>query len=363
MSELRAGSLRPGWRSLRWWLGLGAVIVVAGLGLALTSPAPGRPLDPRSSSQDGSHALSVLLAARGSSSRVLTSVSDALASEPSATVVLTSPDDLSSAQLRSLVTSGHRLVAVTPGPDALAALAPGRSQHFADDDSAEPDCSWPGATATGTVDFPAGSQAYTGSGACYGGRVIITPQLVLLGTPDVVQNHQLGNGHLAALAINSLSDDGSVTQLVWLLPGSDAAGSGTPTIWSIFPPWVGRAAWQLGLIGLLIALWRGRRLGPVVSEPLPVVVRAAEVVEGHGRLYLRAHARDRAAAALRAGTVRRLAIRLHLPTSANAAQVASVIGAGGAVLIDQSPPADDHALLRLATELRALEQRSNGEHR
>ena len=44
-----------------------------------------------------------------------------------------------------------------------------------------------------------------------------------------------------------------------------------------------------------LALWRGRRLGPLVAEPLPVVVRAAETTEGRARLYRRARARGRAA--------------------------------------------------------------------
>ena len=46
---------------------------------------------------------------------------------------------------------------------------------------------------------------------------------------------------------------------------------------------------------LLLALWRARRLGPVVAEPLPVVVRAAETVEGRARLYRRGGARGQAA--------------------------------------------------------------------
>ena len=85
------------------------------------------------------------------------------------------------------------------------------------------------------------------------------------------------------------------------MPGIDDAGSGSPSIWALFPPWAQRAFWWLLVVGVLLALWRGRRLGPVVTEPLPVVVRSAEVVEGHGRLYRRAGARERAAELLRAG--------------------------------------------------------------
>ncbi len=63
------------------------------------------------------------------------------------------------------------------------------------------------------------------------------------------------------------------------------------------------AAWlvaiQLGVALLLAALWRARRLGPLVTERLPVVVRASETVEGHARLYRSRRARDRVAATLR----------------------------------------------------------------
>ena len=68
---------------------------------------------------------------------------------------------------------------------------------------------------------------------------------------------------------------------------------------------------------VVLALWRARRLGRVVEEPLPVVVRAAETVEGRGRLYRAAGARDRAAEALRRGARDRLVPRLGLPAGAD----------------------------------------------
>src|SRR6266567_8693801 len=52
-------------------------------------------------------------------------------------------------------------------------------------------------------------------------------------------------------------------------------------------------------IFVLAGLWRARRLGPLITERLPVVVRASETVEGHAGLYQSRRARDRAAAALR----------------------------------------------------------------
>ncbi len=76
-------------------------------------------------------------------------------------------------------------------------------------------------------------------------------------------------------------------------------------------------------------------MGPPVSEQLAVVVRAAETVEGRGRLYAAAQARELAAAVLRAGLRARLAKRLRLPTQTRSAEpdptalVASVAGRTG----------------------------------
>ena len=64
--------------------------------------------------------------------------------------------------------------------------------------------------------------------------------------------------------------------------------------------------WQLWLVVALVALWKARRMGPLVAEHLPVVVRASETVEGRGRLYRSRRARDRAAEALRTATLQRL---------------------------------------------------------
>jgi hypothetical protein len=111
----------------------------------------------------------------------------------------------------------------------------------------------------------------------------------------------------------------------------------------------------------VLALWRARRLGRVVTEPLPVVVRAAEAVEGRSRLYRAAGARGPAAEALRAATVDRLVRRV----GAAPAGPGRARGPGrrahrrrpghGARLLYGGAPEDDAALVRLADDLHVLE--------
>ena len=113
---------------------------------------------------------------------------------------------------------------------------------------------------------------------------------------------------------------------------------------------------------VLAALWRARRLGPLVAERLPVVVRAAETVEGHARLYQSRRARDRAPppCAPPAGPG---PARLGLARTPGRRRDRA--GPGGPVrwrrgtdrgMLFGPVPADDAALVTLADDLDALER-------
>jgi hypothetical protein len=83
-------------------------------------------------------------------------------------------------------------------------------------------------------------------------------------------------------------------------------GLKAPTFFGLLPPlfWVVLVA--LAIVALLLAIARAQRLGPPVSEPIPVLVPAEETVVGRGRLYHRAGARAATLTALRAAAIRRL---------------------------------------------------------
>lgn len=129
-------------------------------------------------------------------------------------------------------------------------------------------------------------------------------------------------------------------------------------LWTAFPAWFWALLLQLALAALLVVLWRARRLGPPVPEPLPVTVRSAETVLGRARLYQRAGARGPAAQTLRAAALARLLTRLNLPPTTPPAEVAGRVAAyaGGTPeqaeeLLYGDPPTTDQELLELARSL------------
>ena len=117
------------------------------------------------------------------------------------------------------------------------------------------------------------------------------------------------------------------------------------------------------VVVLLLAMWQGRRLGPLVAEKLPVVVRASETVEGRARLYRSRRARDRAAQALRTATLQRLSPRLGLGPNAAPPSVVAAVAARctvGEQVVQHTlfgpPPQTDDDLLHLAHALDDIER-------
>jgi hypothetical protein len=335
------------WQRTRFWLALGAALLLAAGLVALLSPQPAASLDPRSPAKGGSKALAQLLRHDHIAVRRTSSVADARRAPHAATLLVVRPDDYSAAQLRALRSAAGRVVLLDPSPNALAAAAPGLSVGDVVGGTRPPDCAAAGPRAAGPVDFGDRAASYDSRSPmvrCYGGAVVFAGPVAVLGSADLLRNDALTRRGVAALDVNLLSADRTVDSVTWLLPGADASGAGAPTVWELFPSGVHRAAIWLVLTGLVVVLWRARRLGPPVAEPLPVVVRAAEVVEGHGRLYRRGGSRAEAAAALRAGTAARLARRRGTPPDARAGRWLS-----GPV------PTTDRELVELARALRTLE--------
>jgi hypothetical protein len=363
--------LQPWLRRIRLWLVLALVVALGALLVGTLANQPGRDLDPSSARKNGSKALARLLDHYGAGLTVTSSIDDAMRDGPGSAVVVTQPDEYSDAQLAGLRTAARRLVLVAPNTRAGHAVAIGLEPDPGGYLIEFPFCSDPGASAAGRIALPGDARPYrpgeTGATACYGGGYLTTPRLAVLGSADLLRNDHLDDRGIAALDINAITDSRRLTSVVWLMAGTDASGAGETSLWDLFPAGAYRVFWWLVAVGVLVAVWRARRLGGVVSEPLPVVVRSAEVVEGHGRLYARAGARDRAAAALRVAATNRLGHRLGLPAGASAEQVGAAVAplvgrppAAVVALLAGPSPADDTGLMRLVHDLDALEAALGG---
>ncbi|WP_420368127.1 DUF4350 domain-containing protein [Curtobacterium sp. L1-20] len=183
--------------------------------------------------------------------------------------------------------------------------------------------------------------------------------VTLVGTTSAFRNDTITTAGDAALALGLLGADDTLT---WYTP-TPGTPDAAPTLGTLAPPWVPAVLLLLGLVAVAAGVWRGRRLGPLVVERMPVVVRAAETTEGRARLAARTRDRTHALDTLRIAAVRRIGRRLGLPRSAHVDEVVRAAaratgtpdGRVGAVLVG-GPAADDPALVAGAAALDELER-------
>ncbi|ONI77092.1 hypothetical protein ALI144C_33930 [Actinosynnema sp. ALI-1.44] len=347
------------WRAARGPVLIGAFIVAAAIVITLLrGGGTDGAVDPDSVTPAGSRAVARLLADRGVEvirADSLKSVQDTV--DGDTTVLVTQPDWLAPDRLAALRDKAGTLVAIGATGEALTALAPAVGQARTDTaKSREPGCDF---KAAGSARI--GGVVYRAPSRCYDGTLVFDDDVTLLGDATPLTNEQLAEEGNAALAMRVL---GQHQRLVWYMPSlSDArAGAGEEkSFYDLVPAGWWFALGQVGIAVLLFAAWRARRLGPIVAEPLPVVVRAAETTEGRARLYRRARATDHAADALRAAALGRLIPSLGLPSDAQPpAVVDSVtarIGRPGAevhAVLFGPPPNTEQALVQLADALDAL---------
>ncbi len=370
------------WRRWRLPMAIAAVIIAGGTVIALLLPSgvTNNYLDPASTGPAGTHALADILAARGQ--QVIREIAPAAAVQAArggATLVVTSPQFLSSDQLAAMSQLTGNIVIVEPDQATLSAFTPAVAiTNISISGPTAPLCALAAARLAGTATMGGIgmrlSQPLARAQLCYpygqtssllqftAGRKVIT----VLGSGEFLTDQDLAKLGNASLALNLLS---SARRVVWLVPGQaiqsgTSPPAGSRSLTSLIPLSAWLVALQLLIALLLSALWRARRLGPVVAERLPVVVRAAETVEGHGRLYQARRARGRAALALRTALIDRLSALAGLPRDASADTVTTALAARSGTQAERvsdvlygPAPDTDAALVALAGELDDLERK------
>ncbi|MBK8468821.1 MAG: DUF4350 domain-containing protein [Candidatus Phosphoribacter sp.] len=368
---------RRAWR--RWALILGAVLAAAAV---LSWRAPAGASDaayhPQNPTANGAQAIARVLAAQGVEVVVVEGQAALLGAgiDRETTLVIANTTELREptlATVAEVAAGAERLVLIRPDRRVVRALVPAVGMRDAfrqqadlvsvcDNPDVRPDerlsrsqseYSRRDAVATCFVNDDYGVYLRTsGPGLA---------EVVLIGSVDVIANDRVAQVDNAAVALRAL---GHSPRLLWYVPDlRDVPPSAAEQAEDFTPPWWGSMLMLLFLATLATMWWRGRRFGRLVTEPLPVVIRAVETTESRGRMYRKARDSQRASAVLRDATRRRLAAYLGLPAAVPVDALAEATAAATRHSIEELrwllgglPTASDADLLALAARLTALEK-------
>ena len=361
--------MRRQWRLVAW---AAAALAVFALATALASPTFSRSAyDPDSAAPEGSRAVAEMLRDQGVSVERVTDLDTALSVDAGTTLVVANPALLPSRVVTDLEDSEADVVLLGPvrarsGYNGVTATA-----EVAVDDRA-PACDLPAAVRaasarTGGVALGV-TEASGDVTGCYldgtGAPTLVSQTdgdgrtSTVAGSAEFLTNEWVDDSGNAALALNLL---GQNSTLVWWMPQPVMGGQQPLT--SLLPHGVWPVLGAIVALVFLLALWQGRRLGPVVTEPLPVDVLASETTEGRARIYRRNRTRALAASHLREHTTTDVAQRLGLPTGVSAdATVSAVATATGrpadevALVLYGPPPERDDDLVTLGRHLAELSE-------
>ncbi len=346
---------------------IGLLMVVALVVLSVLTrddAGTGGRLDPRNPDPEGARAVASVLEDRGVRVDVVRGQQALLDRdlEAGTAVVVTNPEQLGPSTLRTLrrhAGPADALVVVGDAAVLAAQFEVPVGRVLAGDQAAncavEP--------AVGLVLRTDREPGLTGPG-CFGdgGSVALLrqEQVWLLAAPGSMTNAHVLDADNGALALRLL---GQQDQLVWYVADlADTSVSDGVQLSTLLPDFLLPTLWLLLVAVGTLVLWRGRRLGPLVTEPLPVVVRATESTRSRGQAYHRTRDREHAAGVLATATRRRLGVALRLPAGTPLATLVGTAAARsgrdpGEVAALLSPPliVKDSELVDLGQQLTRLE--------
>ncbi|MDQ1494971.1 MAG: hypothetical protein QOG69_1454, partial [Actinomycetota bacterium] len=265
-------TIRQRWRRGRVLVAAGLAVIAGAIVVGLGSSTRTGDLDPRSFEPSGSHAISALLSQRDVQVVTETDARVAVGRATSGTtLVVVHPDLLSSDDLHAIAASRADLVVVGAQLDELQSLGFPVSEGFGGGHLLrDPACSLAAARVAGNAEI--GGNGYTvpdGGLGCYPendsyGLVTFTAggrRVTLLSDGTPLTNTAIGHSGNAALAHGLLDIHPDVG---WLVPPPVAAASGrtgSVSVTDLLPDRLKAAVVQLVIAVIVIALWRGRRLG------------------------------------------------------------------------------------------------------
>ena len=346
-------------RRATWVLGLVAVVVVgAYLGAARRTTGP--PLDPRSTTADGTRGLVELVRTLGGSIEVV----DGPPGDDTGQALLLE-DRLPRAQadeLETWVEAGGRLVVADPSSLLTPPVAGGAV------DTIRGSCELGALAGVEVLDVgvsrfydvpPGGDACFLDGGA--GAFVIVEGRgagtVVSIGGPDLFTNRLLDEADNAVLAAALLVGDRPTAFVRPGLPGGGERG-----LVDLVDTPVRAALAQLLVAFFVVVAWRARRLGRPIEEPQLVAIEGSELTRAVGRLLAANRRPDRAAALLRDRARRDLSAPLGLALDAAVDEVVAAISARTTIGADDvrravaGPVTTDTDLVEVARLLARIRQ-------
>lgn len=243
------------------------VALIITLALTATRGSSGIPLASDNPGPSGAQALAKVLENHGASVRTARTPDDIDRPVSADTTVFVAGDATLDADARSrLLDAVHgagRLVVVEPTPDMRTQLFPPSGDSGVGGDGVAPD-----------VEF----------GRAHGGT---TP--VAVNDSTIFTNATIASGNNAASALRLL---GATRDVLWIADWQGSTSRASDEQGLAWPDWKGPLTWALACTVGVLALARGRRFGPLVTEPLPVVVPASESTRALATLFRRSTTRE-----------------------------------------------------------------------
>ncbi len=383
-------SAAPGLRSraahVRWWwvpIGLLAVLIGA---ITLVKPTEDfATLSIKNYQPEGARALAEVASDQGVSMRQIHVLRDARVVDPAnTTVIIANGFFIYEPQVDSILEYPGDVVVIDPSYELLDRVAPYVTSSVVYPYVADATCSDPDAMAAGAISTLGNVFLATlpdGVTGCFASEqdqyaMIVIPKdghtLTLLADSGLVTNMHIdeqGNAALAlrlsgryATAVWYLSEGYDTSALTWL----DSSGGGhvpnpSPSL-DFFPPGTGSAVFALFISLIAVVLWRGKRFGSLVTEPLPVIIRSSEATAGRARLYKIARAHGRASASLRAAAALRMGARLGIARGPDKEHLVNAIARATGrttseihALLYGPPPSSESAMMELIAHIDTIE--------
>lgn len=343
--------------TLAFWGGLVVALVI--VAVVITGDRNREPLDPRSVAPDGARALVEVAERAGADVAIGIEIPGA---DIDVAIVLADTYGVAGrADVTAWVRRGGRLVVadpqspLTPPPARTGATSVGAGA-----------CADPALAGIGRIVGLDGAYADSDPAdvRCFGGGVVVEELgdgvIVSIGGPGPLLNESLAEADNAVLAVALLAPTRG-TRVAFLEPRLVvAAGEDLEDL-------VGDPVWllliQLGAAFVVIALWKARRIGRPVAEPIPVEIAGSELTAARGRLLAGLRNPTAAATELRDTTRRDLARALGLPAGTDGDVVAAGVAARTGVatdvvrrLLEDRAVADDADLVAVATGLAELRE-------